>query len=434
MKRAGTIGVAALGVLFVLGLGFLATEASADCVPVPAPWGFAIACWLDRGGTATETFTCSADTVKADTDDGKYQILGQCTHWTEAAGDTVFFFKAAGTYFYNAPYKRGETKESVAVFRDANRTEELGALNGQFDCPKNPFVNARVACKTQVFNNTTGANVLNSHVPLTGGLAAGAEDVGQASGALTAAKNESYIGVWRSGSDSDHLWQADRWDIFTAVWKELARRDLRLVDLETFASGGKRYYSGVWRSGSDGYYLWRADGWKAFTDKWEELAKQNLRLVDVETFAAGGKRHYVGVWRAGTDGHYLWQADAWKAFTDKWEELAKQNLRLVDLETFVADGKRHYIGVWRSGTDGHYLWRAEGWKAFTAKWEELAKQNLRLVRLETYSSGDKQHYIGIWRAGTDGHYLWRAKSWAELAAKRNDLGKQNLRLVDVAKP
>ncbi len=248
---------------------------------------------------------------------------------------------------------------------------------------------------------------------------------------LQLSAQDLYIGVWQEATDGHYLWSGVEWDNFEAKWKELAKQNLRLEDIETYVEGGKRKYTGVWRSGNDGHYLWAGVEWDNFEAKWKELAKQNLRLIDLETYVDGGKRKYTGVWREGNDGHYLWVGQEWASFEAKWKELSKQNLRLIDIETYMDGNKRKYAGVWREGNDGHYLWAGVEWANFEAKWKELAAQNLRLIDIETYEEGGKRKYTGVWRAGTGGHYLWSGVDWENFTSKWAENAKNNLRLVDL---
>lgn len=239
-----------------------------------------------------------------------------------------------------------------------------------------------------------------------------------------------YTGVWESGKDGYYLWNGVSWKDFEKKWKELAKKDLRLVDIETYLDGGKRKYGGVWRSGKDGYYLWSGVSWKAFEKKWKELAKKNLRLIDIETYKVGKKRKYIGVWREGKSGYYLWAGSSWGEFNKKWKELAKKNLRLIDIETYMDGKKRKYIGVWRSGKDGYYLWAGVSWNEFNKKWKELAKKNLRLIDIEHYRVKGKTKYIGVWRSGNKGYYLWNNVDWENFQSKWVELGEKKQRLVD----
>ena len=246
-----------------------------------------------------------------------------------------------------------------------------------------------------------------------------------------ASSQDLYTGVWQEASDGYFLWAGVEWKDFEDKWKELAKQNLRLEDIETYMDGNKRKYSGVWRSGSDGYYLWAGVEWKEFEDKWKELAKQNLRLIDIETYMDGSKRKYIGVWREGKDGYYLWVGQEWASFESKWKEVAKQNLRLIDVETYMDGGKRKYAGVWREGKDGYYLWAGKEWTNFESKWKEVAKQNLCLIDIETYEEGGKRKYIGVWRQGSGGHYLWSGVDWENFTSKWAENAQSKLRLVDL---
>jgi hypothetical protein len=429
------------GPLVVLASLFIGLpRAEAQCFPMPV----GILCVLDREGGATQGFYCEADSVqrKGTENDGRYDIQGRCNRWASIQDDfggdmgqvdDVFHFDAKAAYRYDPIHKVGAVQEAADLFKDPQRTQRLGELQGTYSCPKNPMTGLNVLCQRTALSTRgpdgKGLETLPPRLPLSSGLAAPRS--GTAQQGLAQAADEPYVGVWRAGDDRYYLWHVSGWAAFVDKWKQLGKARMRLTNLESFATGGHRHFVGVWREGRDPYYLWRASGWKAFTDKWDELARKNLRLVDVETYLEGNDRRYVGVWRGGTDDYALWQGRGWKAFADQWSELAEKGLRLVDIETFGTGDQRHYVGVWRAGRDGHYLWRSTGWKAFTEKWSELAKQGLRLIDVESYVEGNARHYVGVWRSGTDGYALWRAKNWEDFTRKWRELSGQKLRLIAV---
>ena len=150
-------------------------------------------------------------------------------------------------------------------------------------------------------------------------------------------------------------------------------------------SAGIRY-AGVFLPGKDNHALWVGDDWKGFTDKWKELAKQGLRLHDLESYVTGGRRRFTGVFRAGTGGHGLWVHDSWKGFTDNWKQVSKDGLRLHDFETWTEGSTRKFAGVYLAGSGGHALWYNDDWHGFHEKWLELSKAGLRLVDIEVFGS------------------------------------------------
>ena len=69
---------------------------------------------------------------------------------------------------------------------------------------------------------------------------------------IAASKGTRYLGVFREGGGAQALWVGDDWDGFEAKWKELEKKGLRLIDLETYVVGSTRRYTGVFRAGSPG--------------------------------------------------------------------------------------------------------------------------------------------------------------------------------------
>lgn len=406
--------------------------AGAGCLPVPAPWGFAIACTLDRHGTGTgPKIICSPTEVESASSGGAYEMSGKCE--LKVPVERTVFFRGEATSEIFVPVTAENTQESVKLFADAAHSQELGRIQGIYTCQDDPFLDAGATCETESYATTVeNHDVLLEFQPLMRGLAGGEGSVGTSQSELQAPAPLGFAGIWREGQDGYYLWRAKGWSNFVDKWKELSPLGLRLVDIESFKSGSDVYFTGVWREGSDGHYLWHARSWQAFTDKWKELAAKNLRLTSIETYIVNDERRYVGIWRQGADAYYLWNTKGWKAFTDKWKELNDRNYRLVDIETYPAGDDTGYIGVWRGGSDRHYLWNVDSWEKLVAKWKELAPRNYRLIDIDIRRSGGKTHYIGVWREGSDGYALWHSRTWKGMVAKWKELGAENLRLMNLA--
>ncbi|MBK9017142.1 MAG: hypothetical protein IPM82_25515 [Saprospiraceae bacterium] len=130
-------------------------------------------------------------------------------------------------------------------------------------------------------------------------------------------------------------------------------------------TGNKRKYAGVWRKARMATTL--GGRMANFEAKWKELAKQNLRLIDIETYEEGGKRKYTGVWRAGSGGHYLWAGVDWENFTSKWAECAQNKLRLVDLETYESSCEKKCLNT-ALMPDNPETPSRDGWATITIFW------------------------------------------------------------------
>jgi murein DD-endopeptidase MepM/ murein hydrolase activator NlpD len=241
---------------------------------------------------------------------------------------------------------------------------------------------------------------------------------------------ELFTGIWRQSADQTQLVNGLEWGSFLAKWDELSKNNLRLYDLETYMSGGKRFYSGLWRSGVEGHFLLNGITWDMLNAKCAELAQKNLRLADVETYYEGGQRRYLALWRQGLEAHTVSVASDWTVFSAQYEEMTRQNLRLSDFECYVESGQRKYLGVWKPGAGAHFLQPAADWSVFNAKITELARQNLRLDDLEAYEEGGQRKYIGFWRQNSDDYLVWNGVDWENFQSKWAENTQRNLCLID----
>jgi Bacterial tandem repeat domain 1 len=241
---------------------------------------------------------------------------------------------------------------------------------------------------------------------------------------------ELFTGIWRQSADQTQLVNGLDWNRFLAKWDELGKNNLRLYDLETYMSGGKRFYSGLWRSGVEGHFLLNGITWDMLNAKCAELAQKNLRLADVETYYEGGQRRYLALWRQGVEAHTVSVAADWTVFSAQYEEMTRQNLRLSDFECYVESGQRKYLSVWKPGTGAHFLQPAADWSVFNAKITELARQNLRLDDLEVYEEGGQRKYIGFWQQNSDDYFVWNGVDWENFQSKWAENTQRNLCLID----
>ncbi|NII27080.1 M23 family metallopeptidase [Pseudoflavitalea sp. X16] len=242
-----------------------------------------------------------------------------------------------------------------------------------------------------------------------------------------------YTGVWRKGNGGTYLWSGVNWADFNKKWSDLGKQNLRLIDIETYVTGGQRYFSGVWEGGSDGYALTPAGlDWAAFNKFWSDASK-TMRLIDIETYTEGSKRYFLGVFRQGGGGYALTPAGLdWAAFNTFWSNASK-TMRLTDIETYTEGSKRYFLGVFEQGSGGYVLSPyGMNWGQFSDYWADRAKENLRLTDIESYEEGGKRIFLGVWRQGTDGYYLWHGVDWQSLTSKWAELNNNtDLRLIDL---
>ncbi|MEM8525259.1 MAG: M12 family metallopeptidase [Bacteroidota bacterium] len=240
-----------------------------------------------------------------------------------------------------------------------------------------------------------------------------------------------FTGLFRKNTNDDFLWIGANWANFNAKRKEMANKGYRLFDMETYVKGGKRLYDGVFeKAGGGAHAFYQYNSWSAFTNKWKELSEDGYRLVDIETFKSGSKRYYSGVFHKMSGKYALYQYSSWSSFTNKWKELSEDGYRLVDIETFRSGDRQYYVGVYLAGTDGYALYNYNSWSAFTNKWKELARDGIHLIDFERVRVGSSYKYLGVYRKKSNGTYLWHNVNWNSFKNKWKELGEQGYNIVD----
>jgi Bacterial tandem repeat domain 1 len=248
------------------------------------------------------------------------------------------------------------------------------------------------------------------------------------------ADQEKYVGFWKPGAGNSKILKFDSWEEFTEEWADLAKKNMRLQDLEILKSLEGLKYIGTWTPGTGSYALLAHDNFDDFVDAWKEsLDDKSKQLIDVEVIRLGDKNYYVGVWDAGKGGTAFFQYNDWDSFVSKWNELAKDNRVLIDVEAFVTGNTVNYVGIWEKGEGKNQaLYQANSFEKFTDKWKELNKSDLRLADIDRVPVKGGEIFIGVWNKGTGGQYLNVFNSLSEIQAQNKNLNAKKLDLIDFA--
>lgn len=75
-----------------------------------------------------------------------------------------------------------------------------------------------------------------------------------------------------------------------------------LNDFDARPSGNSVKWDGVFTKGSGGSAIWRNFSRDDFNAKWKEQTARGYRLVDVETYKIGSKRYWAGIFSFETPG------------------------------------------------------------------------------------------------------------------------------------
>jgi polyglycine hydrolase-like protein len=92
-----------------------------------------------------------------------------------------------------------------------------------------------------------------------------------------------YAGPFRQSNLETTLWAGLTRAKLDEKLQGIRGKELQVVDLETYRDGKERYYDALVRSGPSGEVVIGLDA-AAFTAKWRELASKGLRLVSLEAY------------------------------------------------------------------------------------------------------------------------------------------------------
>jgi CubicO group peptidase (beta-lactamase class C family) len=164
--------------------------------------------------------------------------------------------------------------------------------------------------------------------------------------------------VFRKGKQTSFIVSDVNFDQFGETWENLSKhRKMRLVDLETYMSNGKRYWAGVFLPGRGGYAMYRGQTSDQFGELHKQHAQDGYKLIDVETYhTTNGSLRWAGVWISGKE-NLLNRNYPTNEFSDLRKKRSKAGYRLIDIESYIHNGKQLWAGVWEKGNDGEAFYR-----------------------------------------------------------------------------
>src|SRR6185295_97919 len=92
-----------------------------------------------------------------------------------------------------------------------------------------------------------------------------------------------YAGPFRASSRETNLWTALNRAALEAKLAGIRGKEWQVVDLETYKDGKERSYDALVRTGPPGEVVIGLDA-AAFTARWREMAAKGMRLVSLEVY------------------------------------------------------------------------------------------------------------------------------------------------------
>src|SRR5215216_68188 len=189
---------------------------------------------------------------------------------------------------------------------------------------------------------------------------------------------------------------------FAQRFDELKSKGMMVVDLEVDVIGGQYRVGAVFRSNPDGrgWYSHRDLTDAQFHARWEELKANGFRLVDQETYVTGGTRYYAGVWVENRE-QLAWASyrDVTSAeFSQRFDQYRDAGYLPIDVEVYPKDSELRYGAVWVKNTEGLSFKLRRGLTSaeYGAAFDTYKALGLRSVNVESVQTPQGQRYAGIW--------------------------------------
>ncbi|HEY0556185.1 MAG TPA: hypothetical protein VGG20_18170 [Thermoanaerobaculia bacterium] len=145
----------------------------------------------------------------------------------------------------------------------------------------------------------------------------------------------NFAGLYRDLGEKYSLWVGQSRKDFVAKVKELAgTQGLQVVDMNAYRAGGTSVlYAGSFHYEESPNELWTNLDQQAFDAKWQAARRKNMQLIDVESYKEGDKRYFDAIVHGGTPGEVVLNLDA-AAFTARWHDMVSKGLRPTNLEVY----------------------------------------------------------------------------------------------------
>jgi len=143
-----------------------------------------------------------------------------------------------------------------------------------------------------------------------------------------------FAGLFRDLGDKHSLWVGQNRKDFQAKVKELKdTQSLQMVDLNVYRPTSSLLYAGAFHYEETPNEYWQALDRAAFDKKWQEAKRKQMQLLDVETYKEGNERLFDAIVHGGSPGEVVMGLDA-AAFVARWRDMVAKGLRPTNFEAY----------------------------------------------------------------------------------------------------
>lgn len=197
-----------------------------------------------------------------------------------------------------------------------------------------------------------------------------------------------WAGVVRSGNWTQKFLHGLTPTTFFQQLSDPANQGLAPFNLEAYIDGGNVYFAAILRSGllQANMTLVLDVGTSALKTANQQNVNQGGRLVDIETYVSGGTRRWAAIWLPGDWDSYLLPDLSFQSFKEQTQKkFDDEGMRLIDVETYIQGGQRLWAGIGRKGTWANTFLAEYSLQTFKDKVQQLFdEKGRRIIKLEMY--------------------------------------------------
>ncbi|MCB0612749.1 MAG: hypothetical protein H6573_25020 [Lewinellaceae bacterium] len=187
-----------------------------------------------------------------------------------------------------------------------------------------------------------------------------------------------YWAIWKKDEVHSILKRIESWDSLVIVKREMAADSFVMDEIEAYTYGDKEYYLAVWTPGYREHKIRKLTSWEGVENDYENLSRRDLQLVDIESFdGKDGITQYLAL--------YQWEGPEFKTFyyrshdyddfiTDKGYR-QKSGYHLFDYERFKKRDMSFYVGLYKAEENSRRLEDHYNWEDFSKLMAEQKEQN-----------------------------------------------------------
>ena len=258
--------------------------------------------------------------------------------------------------------------------------------------------------------------------------------------AQMAAGEKHFSGIYQPSDAEIRTVSRAGWEAFLSEKQQQRAAGFRLVDLETYKTGGdERTYVGIFTESPLRDSVGVARGWTDFIKMKRRMAKAEYTMVDVTAVTLNeADTDFYAVWVKEEDPtiHKVWLLDSRKTLLSKTRDMAKARFKIKRVHALdVPNGEPSFVVLYHFSPVNrfNFLSLADDLADFTAEVEERKRSSVELIDFDRFREGNETRYVAVFQDGEYDSAFLTDQKMDELLGQERELTKsRGLKLVNLS--